>query len=84
MERQTVVNPAEPFAKPSDFSGEDTGEASGHEHENQSTGGDASTTVGPVSDEEIRPFIYRPPVGKDGQPEGGHPRRRRSDVSQMR
>lgn len=80
MDRESVINPAEPFPEPSDFPGED----SGPEHEDESAGGEAKTTVGHVPDEEIRPFVYRPPVGQDNQIARDHPRRRRSDLSQMR
>ncbi len=70
-----MINPAEPFPEASDLS--DIGSRDSPEF----AGSESQESVGGNSHDVIRPFVYRPPVGKAEDLLGNHPRRRRTDFS---
>jgi len=70
-----LINPAEPFPEASDISDEQS------RNSPEFAGSESEESVDSDPEDDIRPFVYRPPVGKADDLLGNHPRRRRTDFS---
>jgi len=73
-----LINPAEPFPEASDLSD------GGSRDSSEFAGSESEESVDTEAEDVIRPFVYRPPVGKAEDLLGNHPRRRRTDITSPR